>query len=258
MAPRFMDRVVLVTGGSSGMGEATCERFAEEGARVSIVDRDVEGGERVVSTIGAAGGQASFTQADVSTEAGARLAIATTVERYGGLDVLVNNAGVASPQNPDSWNTDETEWDRVMNVNLKGVHLCTKYGVPELLKRGGGAIVVTASIASEVVCASAPYTASKGGVALYTKTVAVELASRNVRVNAVGPGYMITPMTTGERDGMSPTDQKERLEAMAARIPAGRCGDAVEVANAILFLASDEASYITGQLLCVDGGYTAV
>lgn len=258
MARRFEGKVVLVTGGGSGMGEATALRMAEEGAIVSLIDVDAAGGERVVDAIGQAGGEASFTQADISTAEGARLAVSTTVERHGGLDVLVNNAGVATAQIDDSWDTDEAEWDRVLGVNLKGVYLCTKFAVPELLKRGGGAIVVTASIASEVVCAAAPYTASKGGVALYAKTIAVELARQNIRVNAVGPGYMITPMTTGERDGLSPGEQKERLDAMAAKIPAGRCGDPVEVADAILFLASDEASYITGQLLCVDGGYTAV
>lgn len=258
MARRFEGKVVLVTGGGSGMGEATAVRMAEEGAIVSLVDVDAAGGERVVGAIGEAGGSASFTRADISTADGARLAVSTTVERHAGLDVLVNNAGVATPQNEDSWNTDEQEWDRVIGVNLKGVYLVTKYAVPELKKRGGGAIVVTASIASQVACAGACYTASKGGVALYAKTVAVELAKQNIRVNAVGPGYMLTPMTTGERDGLGPAQQKERLDAMAASIPAGRCGEPVEVANAILFLASDEASYITGQLLCVDGGYTAV
>jgi NAD(P)-dependent dehydrogenase (short-subunit alcohol dehydrogenase family) len=258
MARRFEGKVVLVTGGGSGMGEATARRMAEEGATVSVIDLDAGGGERVVEAIGLAGGAASFTQADISTADGARLAVSTTVERHGGLDVLVNNAGVATAQVEDSWDTDEAEWDRVLGVNLKGVYLCTKFAVPELLKRGGGAIVVTASIASQVACAAAAYTASKGGVALYTKTIAVELARQNIRVNAVGPGYIVTPMTTGEREGLSPVDQKERLDAMAANIPAGRCGDPVEVANAILFLASDEASYITGQLLCVDGGYTAV
>jgi NAD(P)-dependent dehydrogenase (short-subunit alcohol dehydrogenase family) len=258
MAGRFGGRVVLVTGGGSGMGEATAMRMAEEGATVSVVDVDAVGGERVVRAIGEAGGKASFTQADVATADGARIAIHTTVERHGGLDVLVANAGVSSPQNDASWDTDEAEWDRVLDVNLKGVFLCVKFAVPELRKRGGGAVVVTASIASQVVCATVPYMASKGGVALFAKTVAVELAREGIRVNAVGPGYMLTPMTTGERDGLSPVEQKQRLDAMAARIPAGRCGEAVEVANAILFLASDEASYISRQLLCVDGGYTAV
>ena len=258
MTKRFEDRVVLVTGGGSGMGESTAVRMAEEGAVVSVVDLDEAGGERVVRAIGDAGGRASFTRADISTADGARLAVSTTVDRHGGLDVLVANAGIAPSMGADSWDADESEWDRVMAVNLKGVYLCTKFAVPELRRRGRGAVVVTASIASEVVCAPASYMASKGGAALFAKTAAVELAPEGIRVNAVGPGFMLTPMTSGEREGLTPVESKERLEAMAARIPAGRCGEPVEVANAILFLASDEASYITGQLLCVDGGYTAV
>ncbi len=258
MSRRFEERVALVTGGGSGMGESIATRFAEEGAVVSVIDRDAKGGERVVDAITQAGGQASFTQADISTADGARLAVSTTVDRHGGLDILVNNAGIATRYGERSWDMQEEHWDAVIDVNLKGVYLCTKYGVPELLKRGGGAIVNTASIASEVVCAGANYTASKGGVCMFTKTIAVELAKQNVRVNAVGPGYMITPMATGEREGLSPAEQKQRLDGMAANIPFGRCGEPVEVANAVLFLASDEASYITGQLLCVDGGYTAV
>lgn len=258
MSQRFQGKVALVTGGGSGMGEATAIRLAEEGAAVSIADLDAAGGERVAAAIRDAGGSASFAQADIATSEGARLAVARTVEQHGGLDVLVANAGVSTPQRDDSWDVDEAEWDRVIGVNLRGPYLCAKYAIPELRKRGGGAIVVNASIASQVVCAAAPYTASKGGVALLAKTLAVELAREGIRVNAVGPGYMLTPMTTGEREGLSEVEQKERLEQMAANVPAGRMGRPVEVANAIVFLASEEASYITGQLLCVDGGVTAV
>lgn len=258
MGDRFEGKVIAITGGASGMGEATARRAADEGAAVAVVDVDTDKGSHVVSGIADAGGSAILVEADVSTDAGANAAIRETIGQFGGLDVLVNNAGVSGPSPGMAWDIDERTWDGVLDVNLKGVHLCTRYGVPELLRRGSGSIVITASIASQVVCASAPYMASKGGVAMYAKTLAIELAQHNIRVNAVGPGFMLTPMATGERDGLSPDQQRERLEGMAARVPMGRMGEAVEVAEAVLFLASDQASYITGQLLCVDGGYTAV
>ncbi|MCH2173757.1 SDR family oxidoreductase [Myxococcota bacterium] len=254
---RFSGRRVMVTGAGSGMGEATAKRFAEEGASVSLVDVDKAGLERVTAEISEGGGVAASIHADIASTDGAEGAIRASVDRFGGLDVLVNNAGVSTMADP-SWKASEEEWDRVLSVNLKGVFLCSKYAIPEIKKAGGGAIVNTASIAAEVSCAGAAYTASKGGVAMLTRTLAVELAQEGVRVNAVGPGFMITPMSTGERQGANEEQIQARLDGFASRVPMGRCGLAVEVANAILFLASDEASYITGQHLCVDGGFTAV
>jgi NAD(P)-dependent dehydrogenase (short-subunit alcohol dehydrogenase family) len=233
-------------------------RFAEEGASVSIVDVDQAGGERVVEAIMAAGGTASFTAADISNADGARAAVLTTVDRYGALDILVNNAGIAARTLENSWNVGEEEWDRVIAVNLKGVYLCSKFAIPEMKKRGGGAIVNTSSVAGTVAVGGAHYTASKGGVVMVTKMLAVELARDNIRVNAIGPGFMNTPMASGVRDGMNETEQKARLEGFGALVPVGRCGEPIEVANTALFLASDEASYVTGQLICVDGGFTAV
>lgn len=255
---RLEGKVAIVTGGGSGLGEAIAIRFAEEGAVVSIVDVDQAGGERVVAAISAAGSTASFTAADISNAEGARAAVLTTVDRYGGLDILVNNAGLAAQTLEDSWNVGEEEWDRLIAVNLKGVYMCGKYAIPEIKKRGGGAIVNIASISGTIAVGGVHYTASKGGVVMITKSLAVELARDNIRVNAVGPGFMITPMSTGVRDGMNEAEQKARIEGFAANIPAGRCGEPVEVANTALFLASDEASYVTGQLICVDGGFTAV
>jgi NAD(P)-dependent dehydrogenase (short-subunit alcohol dehydrogenase family) len=255
---RLEGKIAIITGGASGLGEAMAIRFAEEGAKVSIVDVDKAGGERAVEAISAAGGTASFSAADISNADGARAAVLTTVDRYGGLDVLVNNAGISAATIEDSWSVGEEEWDRMMAVNLKGVYLCSKYAIPEIKKRGGGAIVNTASIAGTVAVGGSHYAASKGAVVMITKTLAVELARDNIRVNAVGPGFMITPMSTGVRNGMNEAEQKARLEGFAANVPAGRCGEPVEVANTALFLASDEASYVTGQLICVDGGFTAV
>ncbi|MCE2391230.1 MAG: SDR family oxidoreductase [Proteobacteria bacterium] len=258
MGTRLAGKIALVTGGGSGMGESIAKRFAEEGAEVCVADLDAEGAERVASAIAEAGGHASFARADVSTSEGAELAVRATVERHGGLDVLVNNAGIALGPQQDTWDASEEHWDAVLGVNLKGVYLCSKFGIPELLARGGGAIVNTASIASEVVCAPANYMASKGGVHMLTRTLAIELAGRGIRVNAVGPGLMMTPMSSGQREGFTPEQTRERYEQWSKQVPLGRCGEPVEVANAVVFLASDEASYITGQLLLVDGGYTAV
>ena len=255
---RLAEKVAIVTGGGSGLGEAIATRFAEEGARVSVIDVDKAGGERVVSRILENGGTASFTAADISRAEGARSAVLTSVDRYGGLDVLVNNAGVAAATIEESWAVEEEEWDHVIRVNLKGVHLCSKFAIPEIKKRGGGAIVNMSSIAGKVSVGGGHYTASKGGVLMLTRTLAVELARDNIRVNAIGPGFMVTPMSTGERDGLSEAEQKVRIESFAVNIPAGRCGEPADIANAALFFASDEASYVTGQLLCVDGGFTAV
>lgn len=255
---RLAGKIAIITGGGSGLGAAMATRFAEEGASVSIVDVDKAGGERTVETILGTGGTASFTAADISNADGARAAVLTSVDRYGGLDILVNNAGIAASTTEDSWGVGEEEWDRTIAVNLKGVYLCSKYAIPEIKKRGGGAIVNTASIAGTIAVGGTHYTASKGGVVMITKSLAVELARDNIRVNAVGPGFMNTPMSSGVRDGMTKAEQKARLEGFAANVPAGRCGEPVEVANTALFLASDEASYVTGQLICVDGGFTAV
>ena len=226
--------------------------------KIAFVDIDAAGGKRVEAAIKAAGGTASFERVDISNREGARAAVLTAVDRFGGLDVLVNNAAIAAQTVEGSWDVSEDEWDRMIAVNLKGVYLCSKYGIPEIKKRGGGAIVNTASIAGTVGIGGAHYSASKGGVVMFTKMLALELAAESIRVNAVGPGFMITPMSTGERDGLNEAEQKERIAGFAAHVPAGRCGEPVEVANTALFLASDEASYVTGQLICVDGGFTAM
>ena len=252
----FEGRVAVVTGGGSGIGEGIALRLGREGARVAIADVDAVGGERVRGEIEAAGGTALFVSADISTPEGADLAIGSAVEAWGQLDVLVNNAGVAYAQGPYSWDASEKTWDRILDVNLKGQFLCSRRAIPELEKSGGN-IVNIASVAGEITCAGVHYSASKAGSIGLTKALASELAASGVRVNAIGPGLMRTPMSTGEREGVDEAETQARMEAFETRIPMGRVGLPADIAAAVVFLASDEASYITGQHLCVDGGFLA-
>jgi NAD(P)-dependent dehydrogenase (short-subunit alcohol dehydrogenase family) len=252
---RLQGRIALITGGASGFGRATALRFAEEGARVAIADLDEDWGKRALGEIEARGAQGLLVIGDIATAEGAQRAVDRTVERFGGLDVLVNNAGIAQTARAESWNMPEELWDRVLRVNLKSVYLCSRAAIPHMLAKGRGAIVNVASIAVNSAVGGVAYGASKGGVLSYTRHAAVDLASRGVRVNAVSPGYMNTPMVTGERRGASPSDQRRRLEEMSHYAPMGRHGEADDIANAIVYLASDEARYVTGQELVVDGGY---
>jgi NAD(P)-dependent dehydrogenase (short-subunit alcohol dehydrogenase family) len=256
---RLAGKVAVITGGGSGFGRATAMRFATEGARVVIADVDEGGATRTAELIAAAGGAGGGVGADVvigdiSTKAGADRAVAHALERFDAIDVLVNNAGIAQTDARDTWDTAEDTWDRVVQVNLKSVYLCSRAAIPSLLQ-SRGAVVNVASIAASVCVGGAAYAATKGAIRSYTRHVAIELARRGVRVNCVSPGFMSTPMSTGERLGLSAEEQAERIESFAARVPMKRAGTVDDIANAILFLASDEAGYITGQELVVDGGY---
>lgn len=252
---RLRDRVALVTGGSSGFGRATCIRFGEEGARVVVADRDGEWGRETVSLVERAGGEASLVVADVATAAGAATIVGHALERYGALDVLVNNAGIAQGDPVDSWNTAEATWDEVLRVNLKSVYLCSKLAIPPMLERGRGAIVNVASIAASCSVGGSAYGAAKGGILSYTRQVSREIAGRGVRINCVSPGYMRTPMSTGERRGATPEEQDRQMARFAKLPPMGRAGEARDIADAILYLACDESRYVTGQEVVVDGGY---
>lgn len=252
---RLLDKVAIVTGGSSGFGRATSIRFGEEGARVVVADLDAEWGKQTVALVERAGGQASLVVADVATAAGAGAVVGHALERFGGLDVLVNNAGIAQRDLEDSWNTSESTWDEVLRVNLKSVYLCSKIAIPHMLARGAGAIVNVASIAASCAVGGSAYGAAKGGILSYTRQVSREIAARGVRINCVSPGYMRTPMSTGERRGATQEEQDRQMTRFAALSPMKRAGEARDIADAILYLASDDSRYVTGQEIVVDGGY---
>ena len=254
---RLGGKIAIITGASSGFGRATAMRFAAEGARLVLGDLDEEGGRDTVAHIEAAGGEAEFVLGDIATEAGAGALIERALVRFGTADILVNNAGISQPEMRDTWNAPEESWDLVIRVNLKSVYLCSRATIPVMLDKGSGSIVNVASIAATRAVGGASYAAAKGGILSYTRLVSRELAARGVRINCVSPGYMRTPMSSGERLGLSAAEQEERLQNLTRRVPMRRSGAVTDIADAILYLASDEAGYVTGQELVVDGGYLA-
>ncbi len=257
---RLRDKVAIVTGGASGIGRVTASLFANEGARVAVVDLDAEGGQATVEQIESAGGEALFIAADVSSEADVRDAVAATVARFGGLNLLFNNAGINEGGSLGGSVEEQTEerWDRVLAVNLKGTILCSKHAVAELKRSGGGAIVNTASISGLVAVSTHAYSASKAAVIQLTRTMARELGPQGIRVNSVAPGAVETPMTVGPRGDVSREERVQMMVRLTERTPLGRIGQPDDIAHAALYLASDEASFVTGQVLAVDGGYTAL
>jgi NAD(P)-dependent dehydrogenase (short-subunit alcohol dehydrogenase family) len=252
---RLDGRIVIVTGASSGFGRATAIRVAEEGASVVIADLDERGGRDTAVLVEKAGGVAEVVVGDVATESGVRAMAEATQARFGPADVLVNNAGIASGLFEDTWDAPEEKWDRIIRVNLKSVYLCSRAVIPMMLAKGRGSIVNVASIAATRSVGGSPYAAAKAGILGYTRHVAAELAARGIRMNCVSPGFMRTPMTTGERLGLDDAAQQERLAAMGRRVPMQRTGTTQDIAAAIAYLASDDAAYVTGQEIVVDGGY---
>ena len=251
MAGQVNGKVAVVTGGGSGIGRATALAFAREGAKV-VADVVVAGGEETVQMITAAGGDALFVKTDVAKGAEVDALIAETVATYGRVDCAFNNAGIEGQFAPII-NDSEANWDRVIDINLKGVWLCLKAELGQMLKQGSGTIVNTASVAGLIGAAGASaYVASKHGVNGLTKTAALEYAKQGIRVNTVCPGFIRTPLF--ER-GMSANPQM--VEALAAVEPVGRLGKPEEIAAAVVWLCSDAASFVTGLPMVVDGGWTA-
>lgn len=254
MAGRVEGKVALVTGGSSGIGRATALVFAREGAKLVVADMDEDGGQQTVHGITEQGGEAVFVRADVTAAAEVEALISQAVSTYGRLDCAYNNAGVTQRDYPPTDEYPLDDWHRVLAVNLTGVWLCLKYELAQMRTQGSGAIVNTASIAGLVgIAGRSAYVASKHGVVGITKTAALEYASQGIRVNAVCPGYVRTPMVDYVIRHQGP-----ELEAqIVAREPIGRLGRPEEIAETVVWLCSDAASFITGHAMAADGGFMA-
>ena len=256
---RLKDKVALITGAASGIGRSTSLLFGREGAKVMCADVNGEGADRVARQIADTGGEAASVKVDVSQEVEVQAMVRETMERWGRIDTLYNNAGIGT--GGPVTQVQEEEWDRTIDINLKGVFLGCKHAIPEMLKQGGGVIVNTASDAGLRGTAwLSSYCASKGGVVLLTKSLAVEWAQQGIRVNCVCPGVIRTPIVDPfiERGrGLFGDSPEEAWERLAQLHPIGRVGEPEEVARAVMFLASDEASFITGVALPVDGGLEA-
>jgi len=250
---RLEGKVAMITGGGSGMGQVASELFASEGARVVLTDVNDEAGEAAAAAISNDGREAAFVHADVSKEADAERMVRSTVERFGRLDILYNNAGVMLPDDGSVHTTEESIWDTTLAVNVKGVAFGCKYGIPAMLETGGGSIINVASFVAWLGAATSQtaYTASKGAVLAMTREIAVEYARKGVRCNALCPGPIETPLL------LALLSDEQKKQRRFVHIPMGRLGHAEELAKAALFLASDDSSYMTGSSLIVDGGITA-
>jgi NAD(P)-dependent dehydrogenase (short-subunit alcohol dehydrogenase family) len=252
MAGLLQGKVVLVTGGGSGIGRATALTLAQEGAKVMIADYVQQGGERTLKMITDAGGIGSFVPADVSVAKQVEAMVAKTVETYGRIDGAYNNAGIEGRMATTTEATEEN-FDRVIAINLKGVWLCMQYEIPQMLKLGGGSIVNTASVAGlAAIERLSAYNASKHGVIGLTRTAALEYAAKNIRVNCVCPGAIRTPMTERVLDKEGISEQE-----WIAPEPIGRMGRPEEIAEAVVWLLSDAASFVTGHPMAIDGGWVA-
>ena len=249
---RLHDKVALITGGGGGIGRETALLFAQEGAAVVLTDVNDAAGEETAQLVTTAGGRALYVHADVAQAADCQAMVAAAEQTYGKLDILFNNAGIMLSQDDDAIHTEESVWDLTMAVNLKGVYLGCKFGIPALRRAGGGSIINTASFVALLGAATPQlaYTASKGGVLAMTRELAVIHARENIRVNALCPGPLRTELL------MKFLNTEEKRRRRLVHIPMGRFGEAREMAYAALYLASDESSYVTGTEFVVDGGIT--
>lgn len=246
------NKVAIITGAASGIGAASAMAFAREGASVVVADVQIARGEELVSRIQAEDGKAIFIKCDVSSESDIRNMVTKCVEKFGRLDCAFNNAGIEGESAETIMTTNEN-WEKVMNINLKGIWLCMKYQIPEMLKVGGGSIVNCSSIAGVVGFEGLPaYVASKHGVIGLTQTAALEYAGKNIRVNAICPGVIDTPMVERLTHG-----NKEEAKTLTMGEPMGRMGTSEEIAQAALWLCSDASSFVTGHSLIADGGWVA-
>jgi NAD(P)-dependent dehydrogenase (short-subunit alcohol dehydrogenase family) len=252
---RLKDKIAIITGAGSGQGRAASLLFAKEGAKIVASDWKPELGDDTASQVRAAGGEATFVRADVSESADVQNLIRTAVSTYGRIDILYNNAGVgfSSPLSmADVINTPEADWDRVIAINLRSMYLTTKYGIPEMIRTGGGSIINTASIAALIGSEAAhAYTAAKGGMVALSRALAVEFGPKNIRVNCICPGAIDTPMIAPVVEPLKKSGQTFMTS------PIRRIGTPEDIAYCALYLASDESGFVTGATFVVDGGFIA-
>jgi len=251
---RLDGKVCVITGGGGGMGREAALRFSREGGRVCVADMNEEAGEKSAADADAETGEAFFFKVDVTDAANVQNMYAETAERYGGIDVLYNNAGIMPEDDTSILDTEPDAWERVQDVNTKGVYLCCKFGIPYLLERGGGSVINVASFVALVGAATSQisYTASKGAVLSMSRELAVEFAKEGVRVNALSPGPVETPLLLRLFESDENAAQRRLVH-----VPMGRMARPEEIVAGALFLASDDSSYVTGTTFLVDGGLTA-
>jgi 3-oxoacyl-[acyl-carrier protein] reductase len=252
---RLAGKHAIVTGAGSGIGEGIALLFGREGARVALADIDAENGERVAAAVRDAGGEAIFVGTDVAIEEEIGALVASTLGEFGELNILVNNAGIIDFQPLES--LDRERWDRVIAVNLRAAALCAKHAVPHMRQAGGGAIINIASIQSVLTAPEfAAYAASKGGVMMLTRTMALELGPDNIRVNAILPGYIKTPLFLADATRLGDGDPERFIDSLEKEIPLRRLGTPADIAPAVVFAASDDAAYMTGSGITIDAGVT--